>query len=260
MDLPEISSHQEGATLSIHIDRPAKRNALTAEMYAAMAAALAQAEQDDAIRTVIFSGEGDNFCAGNDLADFIARPPIGTDPPVFRFIRGLATASKILVAAVQGNAIGIGTTMLLHCDFVLAEENAVFQMPFVDLALVPEAASSLLVPNLIGQRRAAELLLLGERVDAGRAFELGLVTRVVPAGRALPEAHRLAARLAEKPAGALRATKILMKSPMRDVQGRIEEENVAFSARLQTPELREIIARFFRARAKPGTAPAGEAA
>jgi enoyl-CoA hydratase/carnithine racemase len=260
MDTSEISVHHTGATLTIQINRSAKRNALTAEMYASMAAALAHAEQDDSIRTVIFSGAGETFCAGNDLADFVARPPIGGDPPVFRFIDGLAKATKILIAAVQGNAVGIGTTMLLHCDFVLAEENAAFQMPFVDLALVPEAASSLLLPNLVGQRRAAELLLLGDRIGARRAVDLGLVTRVVPAGQALPEAHALAARLAQKPAGALRATKILMKSPTRDVQARITEENLAFSAQLQTPEPRAVIARFFEARAKPEAATTGEAA
>ena len=241
---------REAGALHIAMTRPAKRNALTVAMYAAMAEALAQAEQDDGVCAVIFSGEGVAFCGGNDLADFVANPPGGDDRPVFRFIRALANASKVLIAAVQGRAIGIGTTMLLHCDFVLAEPDAELQMPFVDLALVPEAGSSLLVPNLMGQRRAAELLLLGERIGAERALALGLVNRIVPAGQAVTEANALAGRLAAKPAGALRATKRLMKSATQDLHGRIDEENVAFQAQLQSAEVKQAIGAFFGARAK----------
>jgi enoyl-CoA hydratase/carnithine racemase len=247
---PEINVQREAATLHVQIDRPAKRNALTAAMYGAMAAALDEAERDDSIRAVLFSGAGPDFCAGNDLSDFVSRPPDEPDPPVFRFIEGLATATKILIAAVQGRAIGIGTTMLLHCDFVFAEAGAAFQTPFVDLALVPEAGSSLLLPALIGQRRAAEFLILGDRVGAEQAASLGLVNKLVPAGEALEAARALAARLAEKPASALRATKILMKSPNTDLLARIGEENRAFAAQLQTPELRAMVAKFFGARSK----------
>ncbi len=217
-------------------------------MYAGMADALRVAEDNSSIRSVIFSGAGPAFCAGNDLADFVAQPPVDADPPVFRFMRGLASATKILIAAVQGRAIGIGTTMLLHCDFVLAEPDAELQMPFVDLALVPEAGSSLLLPNLVGQRRAAELLLLGERIGAERAVELGLVNRIVPAGQALIEARALAARLTDKPAGALLATKRLMTLSSRDILERIGIENEAFVARLQTPEFRQKVEAFFAAR------------
>ncbi len=250
MATPDIRIHQDGAALHIAMARPAKRNALTVAMYTDMADAMARAEADPDIRTVIFSGDGPAFCAGNDLADFVARPPSGDEAPVQRFIRALAGAGKILIAAVQGRAVGIGTTLLLHCDFVLAEPDALLQMPFVDLALVPEAGSSLLVPNLMGQRRAAELLLLGEPVDAARAEALGLVNRVVPAGTAVAEAQALAGRLAAKPAGALLATKALMKSATRDLPGRIAEENAVFGAQLQTAEFRATVAAFFQSRTK----------
>ncbi len=246
----DITVHSEAAALHIRLTRPAKRNALTAAMYAVMADAMAQAEANPAIRAVVFSGEGQAFCAGNDLADFVANRPSGDDAPVQRFIRALAAARKVLVAAVHGQAIGIGTTMLLHCDFVFAEPDVRLQMPFVDLALVPEAGSSLLLPNLVGQRRAAELLMLGEAVSAERAEQLGLVNRVVPAGTALAEADRLVARLAGKPAGALLATKALMKSATSDLPGRIAEENEAFGAQLQTDELRRTVAAFFDKRAR----------
>ena len=250
MDSQEIRVTREGAAMHIRIARPAKRNALTAAMYAAMADAMAQAEADAALCAIVFSSEGATYCAGNDLADFVSNRPSGSDAPVQRFIRALADAKKVLIAAVQGRAIGIGTTMLLHCDFVLAEPDAQLQMPFVDLALVPEAGSSLLVPALVGQRRAAELLMLGEAVDAERACALGLVNRVVPAGTALAEATSLAARLAAKPAGALRATKALMKSPTADLHGRIAEENLAFAAQLQTAEMQQTVEAFFATRTK----------
>ncbi len=250
MQTQDIAVHQEGAAMHIRMARPAKRNALTVAMYAAMADAMAAAEADPQVRAVIFSGEGQAFSAGNDLADFVANPPGGPDAPVQRFIRALAGARKVLIAAVQGRAVGIGTTMLLHCDFVLAEPDAQLQMPFVDLALVPEAGSSLLVGNLMGQRRAAELLLLGEAVPAARAAELGLVNRVVEAGTALAEARALAERLAAKPAGALLATKTLMKSATRDLVGRMAEENAAFAAQLQSAELRQTVQNFFATRAK----------
>jgi enoyl-CoA hydratase/carnithine racemase len=190
------------------------------------------------------------FCAGNDLADFVGRPPHSDDAPVFRFLRAIATTPLILIAAVHGRCIGVGTTMLLHCDFVVAEADAVLQMPFVDLALVPEAASSLLVPRLVGHQRAAELLLLGEPMDAARALALGFVNRVVGAGEALREAEAVALKLAAKPAAALLRTKRLMKSPTGDVLARIDEESREFGAQLQTQELKDTVARFFAARAK----------
>jgi enoyl-CoA hydratase/carnithine racemase len=251
MKTPDISVERRDATLHVRLTRAAKRNALTSAMYVGLADALAQAEQDDAIRTVILSGEGESFCAGNDLADFVGSPPSTAEAPVFRFMHALAGASKIVIAAVQGRAVGIGTTMLLHCDFVLVEPDAELRMPFVDLGLVPEAGSSLLVPELLGQLRAAELLLLGEAVPAGRAVEIGLANRIVPKGEALAEAFALAGRLAQKPPGALVATKKLMKSPVRGLAERIEEENGVFAARLRTEEVRALISRFFASRAPP---------
>ncbi len=251
----DIRVTRRGAALEIAIARPAKRNALTQAMYADMADAMAQAEADPGICAVIFSGDGQTFCAGNDLADFVSNQRReGEVTPVMRFIHALAGAGRVLIAAVQGPAIGIGTTMLLHCDFVLAEPDSRLQMPFVDLALVPEAGSSLLVPNLVGQRRAAELLLLGESVDAAHAVELGLVNRMVAAGTALDEARLLAARLAEKPKGALLKTKALMKSATRDLPGRMAEETAQFSAQLQTDELRQTVQNFFQSRAKANIA------
>ena len=244
----DVRITRDAGAVHITLARAQKRNAITVAMYAAMADAMEAAERDDAVTSVVFAGEGVGFCAGNDLADFVANAAHEGERPVSRFIRALADAGKVLIAAVQGRAVGIGTTMLLHCDFVLAEPDAELQMPFVDLALVPEAGSSLLVPNLVGLRRAAELLMLGERIGAERAVALGLVNRVVPAGQARAEAAVLAARLAEKPAGALLATKRLMKSATRDLHGRIAEENAAFAARLQTDELRGTVAKFFASR------------
>jgi enoyl-CoA hydratase/carnithine racemase len=249
MTIPEITTTRGPSFVHLELNRPSKRNALTAAMYAALADAMADAEQDPAIRSVILSGAGASFCAGNDLADFVAAPPAGDDAPVFRFIRALTTAKKSLIAAVHGKAIGIGTTMLLHCDFVFVEPNAEFRMPFVDLALVPEAASSLLMPRLVGQRRAAELLLLGEAFTAEDAVAMGIANRVVDAGQALTVAQAVAARLAAKPAGALLATKALMKSASQDVLQRIGEENAAFVERLKTPELRNVVETFFHKRA-----------
>ena len=246
----DVRVTREGGAVWITLARAHKRNAITVAMYAAMADAMEAAERDPGVSCVVFAGEGVAFCAGNDLADFVASAGHEGERPVLRFIRALADAGKVLIAAVQGRAVGIGTTMLLHCDFVLAEPDAVLQMPFVDLALVPEAGSSLLVPNLVGQRRAAELLLLGEAVDAERAVALGLVNRVVATGQARAEAAALAARLVGKPAGALLATKRLMTSSTRDLHGRIGEETAAFGAQLQTDELRGTIAKFFAARGR----------
>ena len=233
----------------IRMNRPQKRNALTVAMYDAMAASLAQAETDGTA-VVLFSGAGAGFSAGNDLVDFMNNRTNEPDPPVQRFLRGIATSSRILIATVQGNAVGVGTTMLLHCDFVLAEPDAMLSMPFTDLGLVPEAASSLLLPRLVGHQRAAELMLLGEPLPAARAEALGLVNRVVAAGQGLAEAEALAARLLAKPRTALLATKRLMNSPTTDLAGRMAEEGVAFAAGLQSPEFAAIAAKFFAARTK----------
>jgi enoyl-CoA hydratase/carnithine racemase len=246
---PDIAVTRQGAVTHLRFNRPAKRNAITVAMYAALADALEAAETDGTM-AVIFSGAGPGFTAGNDLAEFVTNRPEGEDAPVFRFLRAISSSTRILIAAVQGRAIGVGTTMLLHCDFVLAEEGAELRMPFTDLALVPEAASSLLVPKLVGYQRAAALLMLGEALPARQAQEWGMVNRVVADGTVLAEAEKLAARLVEKPQSAILATKRLMKSSTADIAGRMAEEGAAFSAQLKTPELAAIVAGFFATRAK----------
>jgi enoyl-CoA hydratase/carnithine racemase len=249
MSTPDIAVTRQGAVTQLRFNRPAKRNALTVDMYAALADALVQAETDGTV-AVILSGAGPGFTAGNDLADFVANRPEGEEAPVARFLRGISNSTRILIAAVQGRAIGVGTTMLLHCDFVLAEQSAELRMPFTDLALVPEAASSLLVPRLVGHQRAAALLMLGEALPAAKAHEYGLVNEVVADGTVLEQAEALASRLLAKPHSAILATKRLMKSPTRDVPGRMAEEGAAFAAQLRTPELAAIVADFFAARSK----------
>jgi enoyl-CoA hydratase/carnithine racemase len=249
MTTSDVIVEQDGLTTHIRLNRPGKRNAVSAEMYAAMADALTRAEADGTT-VVLISGAGVGFCAGNDLADFVTNGPSGDDAPVHRFLRAIAQSTRILVAAVQGRAIGVGTTMLLHCDFVVAEQSAELRMPFVDLALIPEAASSLLLPRLVGYQRAAGLLMLGEAVNAEQARALGMVSRVVADGQSLAEARVVVASLLEKPRSSLLATKVLMKSPVRDVAGRIAEENAAFATQLQTPEFAAIVGNFFSARSK----------
>jgi enoyl-CoA hydratase/carnithine racemase len=244
MSTPDIVVESHGQVTHIKLNRAAKRNAITVDMYAAMADALTAAE-NDGTTVVLLSGEGPGFCAGNDLADFVADRPHDGEAPVHRFLRAVAVSTRILVAAVQGRAVGVGTTMLLHCDFVVAEESAELKMPFTDLALVPEAASSLLVPRLVGHQRACGLLMLGEALPAAEALRLGLVNQVVPDGTALEAAHRLVERLLAKPRSALLGTKRLMKSGTMDVAGRMDEEGQAFAAQLKTPELAAIVAGFF---------------
>ena len=244
MTTPDIVVETRGQVTHIRLNRPAKRNAITATMYAAMADALMAAE-NDGTTVVLLSGDGPGFCAGNDLADFVSERMDEGEAPVWRFLKAVSSSSRILVAAVQGRAVGVGTTMLLHCDFVVAEDSAELKMPFTDLALVPEAASSMLVPRIVGHQRACGLLMLGEALPAAEALKLGLVNQVVPDGTAREAAEKLIARLLAKPRSALLATKRLMKSGTVDVAGRMEEENTAFAAQLKTPELAAIVAGFF---------------
>src|SRR5215469_18716273 len=178
--MSDINTEHSGSILRVELNRPAKKNAMTAVMYIAMADLLNNAAKDDSVRVVLWYGAGDSFCAGNDLEDFLKNPIGPGDSPQSRLIDALINFDKPIIAAVQGAAIGGGTTMLTHCDFVFAGENAKFQMPFVNLALVPEFGSSSSIPARIGYLRAAELILTGQFFDARRAAELGLVTRVVP--------------------------------------------------------------------------------
>ena len=244
-----IQTRRDGRVAELRLARPDKRNAITRAMYGAMADALAAAEADAAVGVHLITAEGASFTAGNDLLDFLSAASLDPDTPVMRFLAALSTAAKPIVAAVQGNAIGIGTTMLLHCDLVVAADGATLRMPFVDLALVPEAASSLLVPRLVGHQRAAELLLLAEPLPAATALAWGLVNRVVPLAELDATARELAHRLAAKAPTALRLTKALMKDDTPGVAARLRQEGAHFADLLASPELKESVAAFYEKRA-----------
>ena len=233
----------------IELKRPDKKNALTVEMYQAMADALRAAEADPQVRVGLIHGQPDCFSAGNDLKDFLERPPHAERSPVFQFLQAISTATKPLIAAVGGPAVGIGTTMLLHCDLVYATPQARFQLPFVPLGLVPEAGSSLLLPLLAGYHRAAELLLLGQPFSADKALAAGIVTEVVPAEELLEYAQDAAAAVAALPPESVRLTKALMKKrDAADVSARMAEEGRLFLERVGSPEAKEAMAAFFEKR------------
>jgi len=238
----------------VTLNRPDKKNALTAEMYGIMADAIEKADADPAIRVTYFTGSGGSFTAGNDLGDFAKAGTAPADeqpkekPHVTRFLENLAEARKPIVAAVNGLAVGVGVTMLLHCDLVYAGRGASFQAPFVNLALVPEAASSMLLPARIGHARAAELFLLGTRFDASRAERCGLVADVFDDGALAAEAMQRARALAAKAPGAVRLTKMLMKRAPESVAERMAVEGRIFGERLASPELREAITAFMQKR------------
>jgi enoyl-CoA hydratase/carnithine racemase len=231
--------------MTLTLRRPEKKNALTGAMYDALSQALGQAEADVSIRVVLFQGDGDSFTAGNDLSDFAsqARGESAVDSPAHRFVETISKASKPLIAAVQGNAVGVGTTMLLHCDLVYLAENARLITPFVNLALVPEAASSWLLPLRIGHARAYAMLALGEPMDAAAAVACGLANAVVPLGELRKRARDAAITLTKRPAGALKLTKNLMRDHRR-IAAQIAEEGQLFKERLRTPEAREAFAAF----------------
>ena len=245
---------RDGDCLSITLNRPERRNAITVAMYAALADAIEGAADDASLRLITLQGRGEDFTAGNDLNDFLAAMPRdGEDIPVWRLLRALARNRVPLVAAVQGNAVGIGTTMLFHCDLVVAEESVRFSMPFVDLGLVPEAASSLLLPRLAGRRRAARYLLLSEPFGTDDAQAFGLVSHMVPTGGLEAALARVVAALKAKPREALRLTQNLLRtSDEAEILERMNLENGHFSERLTSDEVREAIAAFF---ANRGSAP-----
>jgi enoyl-CoA hydratase/carnithine racemase len=239
--------HQGVAT--IEIARPEKKNALTAAMYQAMADALRAANDDAAVRAVLITGQPGVFTSGNDLEDFMQRPPQGADSPVAQFMRALLECDKPVVAAVTGAAIGIGTTLLLHCDFVYVSDEARLATPFVSLGLVPEYASSLLMPLLMGPRRAAERLLLGDPFTGEIAVECGLANAVLPAAEVVNHARRVAERFNALPPGAVRDTKRLMRRGGRDaVLQSMQAEGEIFGGRLRSPEAREAFQAFFEKR------------
>jgi enoyl-CoA hydratase/carnithine racemase len=240
--------------LSIMLARPERRNAITVAMYAALADAVESAADNASIRLITIEGQGEDFTAGNDLGDFLqAMPPPDSaeDLPVWRLLRALARNQVPILAAVHGNAVGIGTTMLFHCDFVLAEDSCRFVMPFVDLGLVPEAASSLLFPRLAGRRRAARHLLLGEPFSASEAFDMGLASHVVPQGQLRQTLAGLVAALLAKPPEAMRQTQALLRrEDLDEILERMALENGHFAERLQSDEVKAAITAFFAARAK----------
>lgn len=245
----EIIVTSKGAIAELRLDRPGKKNAITAAMYSALADALDAAAADDRIRVVTILGSGGAFTAGNDLNDFLQAPPLDIDQPVFRFLRAISRFPKVLVAGVEGVAVGVGTTLLLHCDLVVAAPDAAFSMPFVDLALVPEAASSLLLPRLIGHQRSANHLILGDPIDAAAALAYGLVTEIAPAAELEARVAAIAERIAAKPPEAVRMTKALLKSGDEAVEARIAREAEAFATRLTSSEAREAFQAFFERRA-----------
>ena len=247
----QILVSRTGAVCEVRLNRPEKRNAITFAMYQAFGEALRAAQADEPVRAVLLSGAGPGFCAGNDLQDFLSGPAFSPAHPVLGFLRTLATFGKPLLAAVHGQAVGIGVTMLLHCDLVVAARSAQLSMPFVALGLVPEAASSLLLPRLVGQQRAAELLLLGKPLDAASAERFGLVNHVVEDEALLDEARKLALAVAQQPVGALSATRRLLRGDPAELLARIDEEAKIFGAQLQSEEFRAGI-RAFLSRGRAG--------
>lgn len=238
MSTPEILTEREDGVLWVRIHRPDKKNALTLAMYAALTAALDEANRDAALRVVVLTGSGDSFTSGNDIADFLAAPPTGEDSPVFQFLAALRQFEKPLIAAVNGMAVGIGVTMLLHCDLIYVRAGATLLLPFVNLGLCPEAASSLLLPRLIGHPRAAELLLLGEPFSAEQALEWRLINGIgADADATLELALTKARRLARQPPAAVRLAKALLKrSEAAAVRDTIGVESRHFIEQLHSPE------------------------
>ena len=247
--MSDILQHTEGGVTTLTINRPDKKNSFTADMYATMADAFAAAKDDPAVRVVVIQGHEAIFSAGNDIGDFLNKPPSGLDAPVFRFLHGIADFPKPVIAAVCGPAVGIGTTLLFHCDLVYAGDNAAFSMPCVNLGLCPEAGSSLLVPQMMGYHRAAEALLLGDPFMAEAALEVGLVNRVVPPLECGNFAQAQASKLAAKPITALIETKRLMKQGQsQQVRQQMADEAQSFGRMLVAPAAREAFTAFMERR------------
>jgi enoyl-CoA hydratase/carnithine racemase len=245
----DILISRESGVMTIELNRPLKRNAITSDMYTVFGDALVEARETPEIRAVMIIGKRDVFTAGNDLQDFLDNPPASEDSPSFRFLREISQTTKPLIAAVCGAAVGVGTTMLLHCDLVYAGDNAQFSLPFAQLGLVPEAASTLLLPELLGYQRAAERLLLGEPFGADEARQMGLVNAVLPADAVIEHARQQARKLIALPAAAVRATKRLMKQGrIAAIDSRMLLEFDEFRERLRSPEAREAFTAFLERR------------
>ena len=247
--MDDIVSEHTGSILRVQFNRPTKRNAMTSAMYVALAGIFGSAANDENTRVVLWHGAGDSFCAGNDIEDFLKNPPGPGESPQASLMKVFLNFDKPVVAAVQGAAIGGGTTMLTHCDFIYAGESTKFQMPFINLAVVPEFGSSYSVPARIGHLRAAELILLGVPFDAKRAVELGLVTEVVSDKDVLARATETARKLAAKPAAALQASKRLMKLPLhQQLKAAMKAENEEFSTQVRSEDAKEAFTAFLEKR------------
>jgi enoyl-CoA hydratase/carnithine racemase len=244
-----VVERSSDGVMTIALNRPEKKNAITSAMYQVMADALGDAHEDAAVRAIVIRGGQGAFSAGNDLEDFMKSPPTSEDAPVLQFLKRISGGEKPIVASVAGVAVGIGTTMLLHCDLVYAADSAMFSLPFSQLGLCPEAASSLLLPRLAGYPLAAEKLLLGEAFDAQEAYRMGIVNRLLPAGEVDAFAYAQAAKLAALPASSLRVTKMLMKRASgQEIADCMKEEVVHFGKMLLAPEAREAMMAFFQKR------------
>ncbi|MBI4290939.1 MAG: enoyl-CoA hydratase [Betaproteobacteria bacterium] len=247
--MAHIQTEKSEGVLRIEFNRPEKKNAITAAMYQGLADALLDAQSDEEVRVVFVHGKPEAFTAGNDLQDFIADPPQDESHPVFAFLCALRDFRKPIVAAVSGPAVGIGTTMLLHCDLVYAAPEAKFALPFVNLALCPEAGSSYLLPRLAGYARAAELLLLGEPFSAAHAHEIGLINAIVPLEQLIAVGAAAARKLAQKPPASVQATKALMRaSLMAGIDSAMAAENRVFRERLVSAEAKEAFSAFLEKR------------
>ena len=247
--MTDILNHIDQGVMTLTFNRLDKKNSITSAMYATLADALEQAQNESAVRVVLIQGHETIFSAGNDIADFLNAPPAGENSPVFRFLRNIASFPKPIMAAVAGPAVGIGTTLLFHCDFVYAGDNAAFSMPFVNLGLCPEAASSLLVPQMMGYHRAAEALLMGDPFMAEAALEVGLVNRVLPPTEVNSYAQAQARKLVAKPISSLVETKRLMKAGQAEhIKAQMAQEGASFGRMLREPAAREAFGAFMEKR------------
>jgi enoyl-CoA hydratase/carnithine racemase len=243
--MPDVFISNEGPVRKIRMNRPEKKNALTLAMYEAMANAIEDAGKADSVKCLIISGTQDVFCAGNDLNDFVVMARSGSlGEPIVRFLHVLARCEKPIVAAVSGAAVGVGTTMLLHCDQVIASDSAVLLTPFVSLGLLPEAGSSLIAPRLMGHARAFSLLIMGKPLTAEEARSAGIVNRVVPAAELDGQAFNVAREIAALPPESVIAARRLMRGSVEETIARIDEEVEAFKTRLASPEAQKALAAF----------------
>jgi enoyl-CoA hydratase/carnithine racemase len=247
--MEHITTSHQGAVLHLGFNRPERKNAITGDMYQVLADTLNAAASDPAIRVVLLHGSDAMFSAGNDLEDFLKKPPHGDSSPVIQFLNAVSCFPKPLVAAVSGIAVGVGVTMLMHCDLVYVSDNAKLSVPFAQLGLCPEAASSYLLPFIAGYQKAAEKLMLGEPFDGQECVNIGLANRVLPVAELMAFADQQAQKMAALPSSSLRATKALMKSGMKDIiANRMMEESLQFRKMLASPEAREAFTAFMQKR------------